>query len=300
MSAALQAVVDSHMNLGVVISLEMLDRLNMFFDPIQKGPPAVYADPNHNIITYIYKEHLKASTPVPADITYISKVHKPTSDDPMYILEVYKGNIKLIHLTIHIAPTYLDPQYHGMIHIVRNVYNQKKYGMRKAAITMRIQAFKDPAKPQSRTFKIIGSRLPPSHPNAQQYDADVTRESDILIKVLNNIFDEKKTHAYANNEIASRKVNNTYIPFSVPPHTHTNPIAMKINSHKQTPYSRGNKGQYHNIPAITPVIPRSRSHKKLSNIPNTYTYLPSVNSNFNSNTQKRSVRRRTAKKPKTT
>jgi hypothetical protein len=298
MSADLQAVVDSHKNLGVVISLEMLDRLNMFFDPIQKGPPAVYADPNHNIITYIYKEHINEGTPVPPDITYISKVHKPTDDDPKYILEVYKGKIKLIHLTIHIAPTSLKRKHHGMIHIVRNVYNNpKKYGTRKNYATMRIQAFKDTAKPQSRAFKIVGNRSPPPHPNAQQYDADVTRESDILIKVLNNIFDERKTYLYANNEIASRKVNHTYIPPSVPPHTHTNPIAMKINSHNQTIFSRGNQGQYHSIPAITPVIPRSRSHKTLTTTSTPF-YLPSVNSN--SNTQKRSVRRRTAKKPKTT
>jgi hypothetical protein len=126
------------------------------------------------------------------------------------------------------VPTSLTPGSSGVIHFYKNIYEPKIKIKNKYRLYAIIEVKQPPGKSNSLEFTIAdGYNTPTSVPNVTVYNTDIQKEMDVIITVLNRLFDEKNKEFYIGNP--NLQLVNKF-----------NAVANNINTHS-TLISRKNK-----------------------------------------------------------
>jgi len=156
--------------------------------------------------------------------------HLRPNPDPMCIAEISYKKSPIVHLTIHLAPKTLLPLQHGMIHLVKNHYqNKSKYGRLKDAARIRLLAARSIDKPNSLIFKIMDGLAPPAKGNIS-LESIIQQELLVLLAVINMIFDENdRKHYIGNLKLPESELLNMNTS-GIPPIRNANPKTPSIVS----------------------------------------------------------------------
>ena len=175
------------------------------------------------------------------DIEITSKFEgddKNKNNYSLYII-VEKNNNTLFHLSIHLCIKWLNATHAGTFHFYKNIYQPKNKKNLKKKIKktfngliyikkienkQTIPSNISGNKPTSLEFSIVdNSELGP-------YDREIKEESDVIITVLNRLFDQTNKEYYIGNKNKIYHI-----------HKNTNHVLTNINS--KTKYAkRKNKG----------------------------------------------------------
>ena len=117
---------------------------------------------------------------------------------------------------MHLSPTTLNPKKQGPIHFVKNVYSKKDEDGKKLEYAL-ILITQPENKPKSLEFSIADGYTTKLN-NAHLYDFELHQEMNVIITVLNRIFDEDNKDFYIGNE------NKLY-----PIHNNTDTVLENIN-----------------------------------------------------------------------
>ena len=156
--------------------------------------------------------------------TIVGKVYR--EDDLGYnlLLEIIKDNKRFLHISFHITPNSFNINKYGPIHIYKNTYKEGHMVTKKKRYSLIKVSIPDD-KPNSLVFSIPdGYKTEGVNINEKH----IEEEMDIIISVLNNIFDEKHEYYIGNKD----KI--------VHIHDLANTIQKNIN--KSTNVTRKNKG----------------------------------------------------------
>lgn len=169
------------------------------------------------------------------DISVESKVYtnKNKTDSTLH-LQIKKEGIDFLHLSIHLCVQSLNTKSSGILHVVKNVYDipssllSKKELKKITHIPISIQ---QPAhKQHSLEFSITdGYDTPLKVQNSALYDSLVQKEMDIILTVLNSLFDEDDEYYIGNKDKL------------IPIHKNTNTVLKNMNRYTQH-VERKNKG----------------------------------------------------------
>jgi hypothetical protein len=215
-------VLESHKELGNYLNADIINRLIHLFDnSIVNGNP--------KIIRYIANE--RNIRGLDDSITITCSVHFSKRFGYTLILDIKKNNRSIIHLTIHLVLHQLNPQNTGMIHFGKNIYNGKNTRSKKIKSYAIILVEPVLGKPNSLHFSIGDGYNTPHVKNANVYDPIIQQEMDVIITVLNRIFDEN------NNEFYIGKPRESFYNI----HLTTNSILENMNKHTNI-VTRKNKG----------------------------------------------------------
>jgi len=146
------------------------------------------------------------------------------------LLEINKNNKPFIHLSIHLCPKSFDPKSSGPIHIYKDVYESHSSTKKMRYVLMSLQ--QPIGKSESLKLSIVSGYSTPGIPNAYMYDPEIQKEMDVIIDVLNHLFDEE------NSLYIGKNISNLVII-----HNKTNTILKNINSYK-THVVRKDEGVY--------------------------------------------------------
>lgn len=194
------------------LNRELINELiNLFDETYDK-----FGNKNEKISKYI-KDEREARGLDNNNISIMTKIYGFDKRKSSLILKLFKNNIQFLHLSIHLTVRYLNPKNTGIIHISKNIYKGKtiRKGDRYALISVSIP--KD--KPKSLLFSIADGYNTPGIKNENSYENELQQEMDIIITVLNNIFNEN------NKYYIGRDKNLIDI------HNKTNNVLRNINSH---------------------------------------------------------------------
>ena len=164
-----------------------------------------------------------------------SGVYDENNKDYTLLIDILKDDKKFVHLSIHLSPQSLKPQDTGVLHIVKNIYNDKQPNLSGKSVK-RLKAalisVQHPAnKPHSLVFTLAdGYTTSPKIQHTNLYDPDLQKEMDIIIAVLNRLFDEDDEY-YVGNK-------NKLIPY----HNKTSPVLENMNAQNKF-VKRKNKGK---------------------------------------------------------
>lgn len=185
-----------------------------------------YNSGDFKIRTYVEDERKLRG--MDSDITTIeSYLYDYNVADTTFILIIKKNNIDFIHLTIHISPKTLKAKDNGMLHIYKDIYKKLNTSISRKSLYSLITVKQPTNKPNSLEFSIADGYDTPNSKNAAQYDPDIQKEIDVIITVLNRIFDEDNAKYYIGN--------------ITPIHKMTNLVLNNMNS-RTAIVSRKNKG----------------------------------------------------------
>jgi len=215
-------LLESHKELGHYLNADIINRLIHLFDNN-------VVDRNPKIIRYIANERKIRKLDDSIEIT--STVHFSKRFGYTLILDVKKNNHSIIHLTIHLVLHQLNPQNTGMIHFGKNIYNRKNTRSKKIKSYAIILVERVLGKPNSLHFSIGDGYNTPHVKNAYIYDPIIQQEMDVIITVLNRIFDED------NHEFYIGKPRESFYHI----HLTTNSILENMNKHTNI-ITRKNKG----------------------------------------------------------
>lgn len=113
------------------------------------------------------------------------------------LVEILKDKNPLLHLTIHLIPTTLNPNMSGIFHIYKNIYEKRVSSRQRYKLYALISVSQPINKPESLEFSITnGYNTPSTVPNIKEYDSDLQKEMDVIITVLNRIFNQNNTEYY--------------------------------------------------------------------------------------------------------
>ena len=146
------------------------------------------------------------------------------------LLLVKKRNADFLHLTLHLSPKSFHPKDSGLIHIFKDIYKINKKNIAKKNLYAIIFVQQNILKPNSLYFSISDINTIPEEYRSQAYDLEIKQEMDVIITVLNNLFDEDNSEYYIGDE-------DTLFPI----HNNTNVILGNINTYTQH-VTRKNKG----------------------------------------------------------
>jgi hypothetical protein len=188
-----------------------------------------------------------------------SEVYKTNKTHYTLHLQIIKNGIEFIHLSIHLISNTINSDKDGLIHIYKNIY-KKSISSRKRYKLYALISVKQPVnKPNSLEFFIAnGYNTPPNVRNTETYDSQIQDEMNIIVTVLNKLFDENNPEMYIGN-----KYNNKI--YSV--HNITNNVLNNINKYSKYT-TRKNKGtkifhSFNNIPIIIKDKNKRRTFRKI-------------------------------------
>jgi hypothetical protein len=165
-----------------------------------------------------------------SNVTINSEVFSK-NDDHILILKIIKNGKEFIHLSIHLVPTTISPDKDGIIHIYKNIYRTRGVPYSGKKRLYALVSVKQPInKPNSLEFSINNTYYKTNAPNSNIYDPEINKEIDVILIILNRLFDEKNEELYIRNK-SKLKVINSKI----------NDILNNINS-KSPIVTRKNKG----------------------------------------------------------
>ena len=182
------------------------------------------------------------------NITVESNVYEHANKNVSLYLNILKNNKRFIHLSLHLTPKELNPKKEGMIHIYKNIYNKPKQNKSKyyALISVKYNA----NKPHSLHFTIDDEYKITQNANAPLYDKEIYQEMDVIITVLNRIFDEDNKDFYVGNP-------------GFPVHNNTNKY-LKIINNQAVAITRKNKGHMIDpLPSNLPMIVGNTQTKRV-------------------------------------
>lgn len=139
-----------------------------------------------------------------SNVSVNSYVYGQKESKPSLGLEIKKNNKKFIHLSIHLAPGSLKPTDNGPIHFSKNIYriigtNSKQDSGNRKLIYAIILVSQPADKPRSLEFSIATGYTTPGVENPI-YDHELQQEMNVIITVLNRLFDENNAEFYIGNE----------------------------------------------------------------------------------------------------
>jgi hypothetical protein len=172
------------------------------------------------------------------------------------VLDIHKDGKKFLHLTIHLSIHSLHPKDAGILHFLKDIYtikhSSRKYERHYALIKV------DQPHPESLHFSIGYGYHTSGAKNAMIYDKEVQQEMDVVIAVLNRLFD-------SSDEYYVGKVRNDPIEII----NRTNVLLKNMNNHTKIA-TRKNKGKmmgpkWNNTPYINvESVPNSVQHSMVS------------------------------------
>jgi hypothetical protein len=251
-------IIKSHKCFGNFINSEIVNKLIYLFDENSNN----YT--NEKISKYIEEER-KVQGLSNANITIKSEMYGETEDNPTLFVKIIKNNIEFIHLSIHLCIHGLKPESAGVIHIFKNVFKPPinksisipKFKKMKYAL---ISVNQPKNKPKSLEFSIADGYTTPGIANAHLYNSEIQKEMDVIITVLNRLFDENDNKYYV-----GKRTNYYFI------HNKTNTVLNKLNMYTALA-TRRNKGTKmisegeSNTPAMTIYYNKNkRKTRKKSN-----------------------------------
>lgn len=190
-------ILESHKILGHFFDGQIINNLVHLFDENNNT--------NNKITSYIDTERRKNGFNY-SNISIVSYVYKNDSNEYSLHLGLYKDNIEFIHLTIHLALNSLNPKDSGMIHISKNIYynnthylllSKKKFKKHKySLITVEIPE----NKPNSLVFSLKHGLITHGIKDEYSRDNEINKEIQIIITVLNRLFDENDHDYYIGNK----------------------------------------------------------------------------------------------------
>ena len=247
-------ILQTHKLLGQFLDSYVINALVNLFDK-----PHISLPYSHTIINYI-KEERKHKGLDDSTITISSDITGYDKDKSILCLDIEKNNKKFIHLSIHLTLRNLDPLYNGMIHIVKDIYKISRSKQFYALISVKQQD----NKPRSLVFSIADGYTTPCALNASLYDHEVQQEMNVIISVLNKMFDENNMEFY----VGSLYKETNRLPTLYPIHDKTNFVLTNMNRHTNI-FVRQNKGNMlnpilHNVLPNTFYIPHTKLNSKRS------------------------------------
>jgi hypothetical protein len=224
-------ILESHKLFGNFLNLYVISSLISLFNN---------KDSNDTIIKYIQDERKEKG--LDNNIEFKSYFYGNDVDNPTLVLILIKNNDEFIHLTIHLSIKHLESESAGIIHFYKNIYKTKTKKKERKFLYGLITITQPKEKPNSLEFSITDGYITNGFLNSHIYDKELQQEMDIIITVLNRIFDENNSKYYiGNNKLIS--INNQI-----------NKTAEILNKY-QNYTKRRNKGKtYFGITSNTPKI----------------------------------------------
>lgn len=166
-------------------------------------------DASSNLLTDYVEKEREARGLDHSNITIKSHIYGYEDNKQILILDIKKDDIDYIHLSIHLLPVHFDGNTSGLIHFTKNIlktkYNSK--GKYKKFRYTYIQLIKPDKKPNSLEFVIIDDNLIIKR-NSTEYDDNLKKEMDVIITVLNRLFDEDNKEYYIGNKDKIQHIHN--------------------------------------------------------------------------------------------
>lgn len=234
----------SHKKLGCYLNSNIINILVNLFD--------ITNDSTYKIVDYIDNERKKRD--MDTNVTVVSEIYGEDNDNSTLYLGIRKNNKDFIHLTIHLCLDTLNSDKHGMIHIRKNVFkNRKLLSSRKfKKFGYALISVENPEnKPNSLIFSIADGITTPGVKHEFICDDEIKKEMDVIITVLNRLFDENDPDYYIGNK-------NKLFPI----HNKTNAVLNNINRHTEH-FTRKNKGSRMGpVESTEPMLNHKRNRKK--------------------------------------
>ncbi len=224
-------IIKTHILFGNFLDKYIINRLINIFDEHYKDN--ILND--YTIVSLIEKER-KLHGLDDSNVTIKSEIYGTNVLNSTLFIKILKNNIEFLHLSIHLCVKALEPHKTGVVHISKDIFlNAEKHKLsrtklkqfqKKLYALISIEQHKD--KPNSLVFSIADG-ITTNLPNGPKYDAEIQKEMDVIISVLNKIFDE-------DNELYIGKKQEL-----VPIHNKSNAVLNNINKHVNY-VTRKNKG----------------------------------------------------------
>jgi hypothetical protein len=235
------AIIQTHRLFGDVLDADMINSLVYLFDKKR-------INNKDTIRQYIEEERMKRGIN-DTDKTTNSEIYDHTRNTATLHIDINKNNMKLIHFTIHLTLHTLHPKDNGMIHFSKDIY---RISYKKQFYAL-VAVVRPQGKPHSLEFYIPEEfQTTPDAPNSSIYDMEVQQEMDIIITVMNHLFDEKHKY-YIGNILhpSSDELKNIY-----PYYKNTNTVLNDINMYSKIK-TRRNTGKY-------PLPPRQNQYPNMT------------------------------------
>jgi hypothetical protein len=204
-------IIKSQTKFGDFLDSDSINKLIHLFDQNNKS--------NDSIVKYVQNErNIRGYNP---DIVIKSEVYGTNDENSTLFLKLIKNDIEILHLTIHLISTNLSPNKKGMIHFVKDIYSKNVTRSKYYKLYTLISIEQPYNKKYSLEFTIADNYNTPSNiPKVDIYDHELKREMDVIITVLNRMFDENNNEYYIGNK------NKLYFVHNI-----TNNILNNINAH---------------------------------------------------------------------
>jgi hypothetical protein len=188
------------------------------------------------IIKYIEDErHLQNLDSKNVEIK--SYIYNTSAQDSTLHLQIAKNGIDFIHLSMHLVPKTINVDKAGLIHIKKDIYRKMKVSYRENNRLYALITVEQPkGKPNSLVFSIDKDyyKTNVSHiTNTSKLDVEINKEMEVIIAVLNRLFDESDTEHYIGDK-------DKLLPINLNNNT-VNNVLNNINKHSVL-ISRKNKG----------------------------------------------------------
>ena len=122
--------------------------------------------------------------------------YEPTMHNGTLIATIKKNNINYVHISIHVSPSKLEPNKQGIIHFKKDIYLKKVNKRTSHKIYTLIHIEQPPNKLNSLRFFRTDGDVTNVDKSQGDYDADLAIEMDIILAVMNRIFDEDDKEYY--------------------------------------------------------------------------------------------------------
>lgn len=168
------------------------------------------------IVTYVSNER-RTQGLSENGVRVLSEIYGTSNNNATLFLKILKNGKEFIYLTIHLIPRSFKSKDNGLIHFVKTVYT-KNQGKKYALISI------TQPKPNSLEFAIGDGYTTPDHKDFSIYDQELQKEMNVIITVLNRLFDEDNKEFYVG-------VKETDKPVSI--YNYINNVAQSINIKNQ-------------------------------------------------------------------
>ena len=260
-------IIQSHRLMRKILNAHNINSLVYLFNINNKNE-------EHNIAKYIEDErnHMKLSS-TNVRIKYYVKGFN--TNKSMLIISIIKNKKEFVHLTIHLSLHTLHDNSMGMIHFSKDIYPEKMYTNRNTGIIGNNPNHpyapiyvKYPTLSKSLIFSVPERYYTTVEVKNPKYDAELRQEIDVILTVLNRLFDEHNKKFYIGNNMSNGfDPEKNYLPFNK---NKIDKILMNVNKHRKI-MTRTNRGimMYpsftHNNKIEMPIRRRTLKSKRINN-----------------------------------
>jgi len=186
-------IIDSQKQLIEFLDADKFNRLVHLFDEKVDND----ADGEKHILKYISKERYRRGLSDDG-VTMDSFVYgyEPKNRNGTLIATIKKNNVNYVHISIHVSPSELDPIHHGLIHLKKDIYLKSVNKKTKHNIYTLVHIEQPPHKPNSLYFSRKDGDITIVDKSKGDYDADLAIEMDVILAVMNRLFDEDDKEYY--------------------------------------------------------------------------------------------------------